>query len=162
METTASAGSDDKTFLGAKEGSTDHHRWIPGHKGVQGNERADQEAKKAAKGDVHAPPNLPRLLRRALLHNRASLQKSFVGRLKRRYEHQWMRSKRYGRLRTMSTVCTQTAYKKLSGPLARAHNSILIQLRTGHSLLNSHLLYGPVVASFESGGTVNAFPPVAL
>ena len=48
-------------------------RWIPGHRDLEGNERADQEAKRAARAESSPPDSLPRYLTRCPLP--ASLSK---------------------------------------------------------------------------------------
>ncbi|KIJ04479.1 hypothetical protein PAXINDRAFT_30105, partial [Paxillus involutus ATCC 200175] len=51
--------------------------WISGHDGVEGNEKADEEAKKAAEGTRHSSParRLPTFLRRGALPLSASALK---------------------------------------------------------------------------------------
>jgi ribonuclease HI len=39
-------------------------RWTPGHVGIEGNEKADIEAKKAARGLTSETKSLPNTLRR--------------------------------------------------------------------------------------------------
>ncbi|KAJ3874758.1 ribonuclease H-like domain-containing protein, partial [Lentinula edodes] len=46
--------------------------WIPGHCGIEGNERADREARKAAEGNISAKANLPAYLRNGNLPAMAS------------------------------------------------------------------------------------------
>ena len=41
--------------------------WTPGHEGIEGNEKADTEAKRAAQGDSSPHPTLPTIIRRKAL-----------------------------------------------------------------------------------------------
>ena len=117
-----------------------HIRWIPGHKDVIGNERADTLAKEAATGQTSRAAQLPEMLRRALPRNVASLRKTFKQQTLGRVRHTWTLSPRFRRLRNIDTCCDRPAlYQKMIGSLSRAHTSILVQLRTQHIPLNVHL-----------------------
>ena len=51
-------------------------RWVPGHENMKGNERADQEVKKAAKGNPSTITDLPISLRGTLpISQAAELQR---------------------------------------------------------------------------------------
>ena len=117
-----------------------HLRWIPGHKGVQGNERADALAKDAAMGQVNETLRLPEVLRRSLPRNLVSIRKTYKASITNQVRHKWSTSKRYLRLRNIdSDSLRPVTYQKLISPLSRAHSSLLMQLRTQHISLNMHL-----------------------
>jgi ribonuclease HI len=59
-------------------------RWTPGHEGIEGNERADEEAKKAVtKGSSHVNV-LPNLLKKKLPHSKAAENQADNEKLKKR------------------------------------------------------------------------------
>jgi len=47
-------------------------RWTPGHDSIPGNERADEEAKKAEYGDSSPAPLLPKVCRDPVLVSRSA------------------------------------------------------------------------------------------
>ena len=57
-------------------------RRTPGHEGIEGNERADEEAKRAAKGLSSPTSELPQVLRRRLPASASSLRHNFKAHLK--------------------------------------------------------------------------------
>ena len=115
-------------------------RWVPGHRNLDGNERADAEAKRAARGDNSPHDSLPRWLTRnhlpaSLSKVRQALRASFQTAAKA----EWNLSPRATLLTRIDTTLPSKTFLRLIAPLPRRHASLLVQLRTGHAPLNHHL-----------------------
>ncbi|KIJ10436.1 hypothetical protein PAXINDRAFT_27103, partial [Paxillus involutus ATCC 200175] len=85
--------------------------WISGHNGVEGNEKADEEAKKAAEGTRHSSParRLPTFLRRGALPLSASALKQEQKTVSNEHwKRMWAKSSRHQHL-------NKTDPKMLSG-----------------------------------------------
>ncbi|KIJ22827.1 hypothetical protein M422DRAFT_276688 [Sphaerobolus stellatus SS14] len=116
-----------------------HLEWVPGHEGVEGNELADVEAKKAAEGRSSSTHRLPQILRQPLPISTAALKSERKKSILPRWRAHWTTSPRYGRLSKIDDkMPSSRAYKMLS-KLPRRSASIITQLRTGHVALNSFL-----------------------
>ena len=115
-------------------------RWIPAHKDIHGNERADQEAKRATSGHHDTPDDtFPPLLRHSLPKNKTSLRKMHQKKLKQEWQQEWRESPRYKRMAIFDDETSHTKYQDTIDGFPKIHSSILFQLRTGHIALNNHL-----------------------
>src|SRR6204780_1110579 len=108
--------------------------WIPGHQDIDGNERADAEAKQAATNPTSSHPFKHKPLKSALIRT-----------IKNAAKYQWQKEWKEG-TGTAITLRRITRRKGVkSGP--KLYNSIsnrntaarLVQLRTGHCGLNHYL-----------------------
>ncbi|KAG2062831.1 hypothetical protein BDR04DRAFT_980957, partial [Suillus decipiens] len=88
-------------------------RWIPGHKGVKGNELADEEAKKAAEGSKRSSPKepLPPSPRIEKLPDSISALKQWHQTdLNPRWSEQWKKSPRYAKAMTIDASMPSKRY----------------------------------------------------
>ena len=116
-------------------------RWTAGHVGIDGNEKADCEAKKAANGSTSPAKQLPRYLRKPLPINPSAVTRKHTEELKKKWKEDWHASTRGAKaLRMDSTTPSDKFLKAISHEkLSRASASLIAQLRLHHIPLNSYL-----------------------
>ncbi|OBZ65556.1 hypothetical protein A0H81_14412 [Grifola frondosa] len=114
-------------------------RWTPGHVGIQGNEMADAEAKKAALGESSPTQLLPTLLRKPLPDNRSAVSQDILTCIKRRNAERLKLSPRYAKLLKLDPKAPSGNFMKMVRNHSKRDSAILMYLRTGHAPLNKHL-----------------------
>ena len=107
---------------------------------MNGNERADTEVKKAAKGDSSQASDLSALLATdPLLHSVTATHQCFRASLQDLWRTRWITSLQHTWMATIDdTLLTKNFYKSITG-FTRAQTSLITQLCTTHILLNKHL-----------------------
>ena len=114
-------------------------RWSPGHDGIPGNEKADEEAKAAARGRTSPKSDLPKALQRQLPLSASSLRRNYAQQLKQKAATIWKSSARGQRMEEVAGRLPSNHYLDLVRALPRRHAGLLMQLRTGHIPLQAYL-----------------------
>ena len=116
-------------------------RWTAGHEGIEGNEIADREAKKAAEGHTSDTKLLPPYLRETLLTNPSAVKRAYNDHLKNSWVNAWRQMERGSKIQKFDSSTPSNRFlKTLSNPkLMRSSASLISQLRLTHIPLNSYL-----------------------
>ncbi|KAG2153439.1 uncharacterized protein EDB93DRAFT_1082282, partial [Suillus bovinus] len=119
-------------------------RWISGHDGVEGNELADEEAKRAAVSNTESSPTdtLPPYLHKGVLPcSISALKQAQKKESSDRWKRLWQGSPRHDRTVSIDPNILNGSFISLAQHLPKHHISMLIWLRTRHISLNHHLFH---------------------
>jgi ribonuclease HI len=131
-----------RSWKGRKRGVVDLQlHWVPGHCDFARNEKADEEAKKAAQGLTSDAKLLPPFLKKRLPASISALRQGFRSQLLKTWKRRWKGSPRFTLHRPIDKSAPSKKYLKLIKGLDRCQASLLTQLRTGHIGLNHHLFH---------------------
>ena len=101
-------------------------RWVPGHSDVLGNEKADEQAKWAAKGDTTAPADLPPCLRKSLPISKAAVKRQFWGKLCEAVAQAWKASPRFRKLQRIDPTFTLAHFRKTIDDMPKDQSATLV------------------------------------
>jgi ribonuclease HI len=113
--------------------------WVPGHHNFSSNEKADEEAKKAAKGDSSNAKLLLLFLRKSLPLSISATHQDYTARLGKRWTRRWKTSPRAKTLCSIDNLVPSKKFLCLTRDLNRIQASIIMLLWMGHIGLNQHL-----------------------
>jgi hypothetical protein len=113
-------------------------RWIPGHEGVAGNEKADVEAKRAAKGPQEnfgiSKRSIP-----PMWIGKNACKRAFKEACEEERSRTLEAAPTEERLYELTRAKTRKTHHKIIKQLPRQNRAILTQLRTEHIPLNAYL-----------------------
>src|SRR5882724_1543678 len=107
-------------------------RWTLGHEGILGNERANEEAKLAAKGESSDKRLLPRGCREDLFQSRSAARQIHAKKTKEKAKKWFEHLPRCQRLQRIDPSMPSSSFRKDTRGLERWKASLLVQLRTRH------------------------------
>ena len=114
-------------------------RWTPGHVGIDGNEVADVEAKKAAEGRANNTNCHFGILKHPLPISRSAHLQQLREEDLAQYRQGFQNGPRSHRTVVYDTSMPSSKYRKLTYTLHRRFVSLLTQLRTNHIPLQAYL-----------------------
>ena len=114
-------------------------KWMPGHMGIEGNKKADEEAKKVAREGSSPSHKLPAPLRKILPRSKSAVRQEFMRRLNLAAAKFWKESPRFERIAHLGAKFKNNSYDKLTNNLHHERTSLLFQLRVGDVPLNAYL-----------------------
>jgi ribonuclease HI len=114
-------------------------RWVPGHEGVDGNEKADIEAKRAAEGEHRNRRHEHHRLLKGLPASKSASKQNLRAKVRKEHRKEFRKSSRYERSTRYNPKAPASNFMKIAAKLTRRQVSILIQLRTGHVPLQAYL-----------------------
>ncbi|KAF8808248.1 hypothetical protein BYT27DRAFT_7047840, partial [Phlegmacium glaucopus] len=94
-------------------------RWIAAHEDVKGNERADEEAKRAAAGSTAPTEHLPHPLRLPLPFSAGIMKTQYMYQLKSEWRGKWDLSPRKDRFRNIDPNFPFNKFRKIQEALTR-------------------------------------------
>lgn len=113
--------------------------WVPGHCGLQGNELADLKAKEATVNGSSGVSSLPLFLRNPLPASLSAVKQTFNKHLSTQWQRRFKSSPQYQRFLQVDGKGIKSDFQKETIVLSRQQTSLLVQLRTAHIPLNTHL-----------------------
>ena len=114
-------------------------RWIAAHKDVKGNEKADEEAKRATSGESSPSEHLPHILRDPLPLSAGTAKSQYLLKLREEWKTGWGSSPRKERLERIDEGFPYEKHRKRLESFTRVQSSLLFQIRSNHLPLNSYL-----------------------
>ena len=114
-------------------------KWVPAHKGIEGNKTSDQVAKRATTHNSSHISKPPKLLTKTLPHSKSAAKQPFHKKLKNEAQLAWEKSPRYRRMQFIDPTTLSNNFINLVTPLPRKSASIITQIKTKHIPLANYL-----------------------
>ena len=113
--------------------------WVPGHHDFEPNEKADELAKDATRGESSLQADLLKSLQKPIPMSIAALCQEARARFQCMWARRWKRSPHYIQLGSIHKIMLSKKWLKLVKPLDCKQASLIMQLYTNHIGLNKHL-----------------------
>ncbi|KAJ7101791.1 hypothetical protein C8R44DRAFT_552232, partial [Mycena epipterygia] len=95
-------------------------RWAPGHRDIPGNERADEEAKRAAQEGSSDLDDIPGPYRPTLPISKSAVRQDLLADMKAKVLHEWTQSPRFVRASQYDARLHKGSYLKTADRLPRS------------------------------------------